>query len=167
MASGDMGINQTPVTHIPILRPMDSQCSLLRSSQRSRNSASHNEADSILERITQQLVLGLRGKRFITGDFNQLHGLLQQAQIWAQFKWTEAQDLEFARTGKLPANTCKNSTKKDFIWISPELQPFWRSTHVDQLAFKDHAVASAHFEPLESLPASRCGVRLRKSNGKP
>lgn len=71
-----------------------------------------NQADSILERITQQLVLGLRGKRFITGDFNQLHGLLQQAQIWAQLGWTEAQDLEFARTGKLPANTCKNSQKR-------------------------------------------------------
>ena len=34
---------------------------------------------------------GLRGKRFITGDFNQLHGLLQQAQICAKLGWTEAQ----------------------------------------------------------------------------
>lgn len=44
--------------------------------------------------------------------------------------------------------TCKHSTRKDFVWISPELHPFWMTTSVDTLAFKDHAVLSAHFAPF-------------------
>ena len=32
------------------------------------------EADEMLSTLTQQIVHGLKGKRFILGDFNQLHG---------------------------------------------------------------------------------------------
>ena len=58
------------------------------------------------------------------------------------------QDLEMQRTGTQPLNTCKGTSRKDFLWISPELQQYWKSTSVDQMVFKDHAVLSAQFEPF-------------------
>ena len=116
------------------------------------------EADNMLSHVTQQLVFGLQGKRFILGDFNQLHGQLPQTEIWTKQGWREIQDLEMCRTGKQPQNTCKNSTRKDFVWISPELQAFWESTGVENLAFKDHAALYARFKPFgkpEKVPLWR------------
>ena len=106
------------------------------------------EADELLSNITQLIVFGLTGKRFIMGDFNQLDGLLTQTKVWSDLGWKEIQDMEYEATGKKPVPTCKNCSRKDFVWISPELQPFWQSTAVDTLAFKDHAVLSAQFKPL-------------------
>ena len=106
------------------------------------------EADELLSNITQLIVFGLKGKRFIMGDFNQLDGLLTQTKVWSDLGWKEIQDMEHEATGKKPVPTCKNCSRKDFVWISPELQPFWQSTAVDTLAFKDHAVLSAQFKPL-------------------
>ena len=63
-----------------------------------------NEADAILEHITQQPVLGLQGKRLTLGDFNQLNGLLPPTQLWAQLGWKEVQDLEYEATGVPPAS---------------------------------------------------------------
>eukprot|EP00435_Cladocopium_sp_Y103_P076071 s49_g75.t1 len=120
--------------------------------------ATRQEADELLSYLTQQIVMGLPGKRFIVGDFNQHHGLLQQTAIWAAQGWREIQDMEQQRTGKLPVMTCKASTRKDFVWISPELQPFWQSTSVDNMLFKDHAVLSASFAPFgkpEKIPLWR------------
>lgn len=62
------------------------------------------------------------------------------------------------RTGKKLQNTCKNSTRKDFVWISPELQAFWESTGVKNLGFKDHAALYARFKPFgkpEKVPLWR------------
>ena len=106
------------------------------------------EADNMLSYVTQQLVYGLQGKRFILGDFNQLHGQLPQTEIWTKQGWREIQDLEMCRTGEQPQNTCKTSTRKDIGWICPELQAFWESTLVENLAFKDHAVLCARFKPF-------------------
>eukprot|EP00435_Cladocopium_sp_Y103_P039416 s683_g10.t1 len=116
--------------------------------QRAETTATRQEADSLLSHLTQQIVLGLPGKRFITGDFNQLPNVLPQTAIWAAHGWKEVQDMQQQQHGTVPLPTCKASTRKDFLWISPELQPFWLSTAVDQLLFKDHAVLSATFAPF-------------------
>ena len=57
------------------------------------------EADEMLSTLTQQIVHGLKGKRFILGDFNQLHGNLPQTEIWKKHGWTEIQDLQMLATG--------------------------------------------------------------------
>eukprot|EP00435_Cladocopium_sp_Y103_P039949 s1234_g10.t2 len=124
----------------------------------SETAAVRAEADEMLSHVTNQIVHGMKGKRFILGDLNQLHGQLSQTDIWSKLGWKEIQDLEESRTGKKPVNTCKNSTRKDFVWISPELQPYWLSTEVRTLAFKDHAVLSAMFQPFgkpETVPLWR------------
>ena len=85
----------------------------------SETSAVRAEADEMLSLLTQQIVHGLQGKRFILGDFNQLYGQLPQTEIWQKLGWKEIQDLQMSHTGQQPLKTCKGSTRKDFVWISP------------------------------------------------
>ena len=42
--------------------------------------------------------------------------------------------------------TCKQSTTKDFLWISPELVPFFRQAEVINHVFPDHGAVIAHFD---------------------
>ena len=103
--------------------------------------------DSLLEHITKRIVMSLRGKRVIVGDFNQTDGNLNQTEIWKTMGWKEIQVLSQERTGRPISNTCKNRTTKDFIWISPELQPYFEEVETKEL-YVDHTVLCAHFKPF-------------------
>lgn len=103
--------------------------------------------DQMLSHITQRLVFALRGKRVIVGDFNQLDGNLLQTEIWRFLGWKEIQLLDNQLTGRPISKTCKNTTTKDFVWISPELQPFFEGVETTEL-YMDHTVLCAHFRPF-------------------
>ena len=78
-------------------------------------------AESLLEPITAELVLGREGPRAILGDMNCPVGALHNMAIWKAKGWIELQDLMWHLHGIEPRNTCKNATRPDQIWLSPEL----------------------------------------------
>eukprot|EP00438_Fugacium_kawagutii_P026054 Skav224816 [mRNA] locus=scaffold21:141297:147109:- [translate_table: standard] len=116
------------------------------------------EMDSMLQHVTTRVVHNMKGKRFICGDFNHLHGTLEQTALWEQLGWKEVQLLHQERTGQEPRVTCQDTTIKDFLWISPELVPYFQEILYDNVIFKDHAMIGATFRdfgPPERIPIWR------------
>ena len=58
------------------------------------------------------------------GDFNCSHGSLVAQQLWTDCGWVEIQDEMSRRHGLPPFNTCKEASRADQVWISPELARF-------------------------------------------
>ena len=105
------------------------------------------QTDQLLSLATDRVVMQLKGYRFISGDFNQEVDLPQMA-IWRRLGWKEIQEVFEEMTGCPPQITCRGCTRKDFVWISPELQPFLRKVEVLSHFFPDHSVLCAHFDPF-------------------
>jgi len=103
-----------------------------------------------LKCITDTIVHGARGFRFITGDFNQPHGIIDQTKIWEQLRWKEDQMYLQAKECRPVQSTCKNSTTRDFVWLPPELLQHLDSVEVIEHIFPDHAVVCAHLRPFFS-----------------
>eukprot|EP00435_Cladocopium_sp_Y103_P027778 s1703_g6.t2 len=101
--------------------------------------------DDLLISATSHIVHNLKGPRFVMGDFNQVDGCLQQPQLWEKLGWREVQTLQQERYGDEIAKTCKQKTTKDFIWVSPELIPFFRKAEVVNHVYPDHGALLAHF----------------------
>eukprot|EP00435_Cladocopium_sp_Y103_P070105 s132_g34.t1 len=90
-------------------------------------------------------LLSLPGPRFFGGDWNyEPHELAITVRLQAA-GWQEIQDLEFCRTGKLPVATCKSTTRKDVLWVSPELAFSFRGASVDHTTFADHSILVGSF----------------------
>ena len=105
------------------------------------------------------------GPRFLAGDFNFApDALALTSELHAQ-GWVEVQDLSHARFGTPIHNTCKGVTRKDHLWISPELA----------LAFRGCTFAPTLLRIMWSCVLcllvgattlnGLCGLALRKSHG--
>ena len=103
----------------------------------------HN-TDKLLQCITDTIVNGAKGYRFITGDFNQPHGILDQTKIWEQHGWREVQAYLQEKENRPIQATCKNLTTRDFVWLSPELLQHLEGVEVVEHIFPDHAIVCAH-----------------------
>ncbi|CAE7816157.1 Pol [Symbiodinium sp. CCMP2592] len=118
---------------------------------------------SLLDAITDRVARQGSGPRFIAGDFNLQPHSLHHAQQWADSGFVEIQDLWHQQTGALPQVTCKNATRKDYLYISAELQPLLRSVTVDPTWFCDHSALFASFavpglnapQPVWRMPRQR------------
>ena len=125
--------------------------------------AAPKATEVLLEAVTQRVVLQGSGPRFLAGDFNLEPQALHHASVWAEHGFVEVQDLWHQRTGSLPQVTCKNSTRKDYVWISAELQPLLQGVEVDPTWFCDHSLLSATFNteglqrplPIWRMPRQR------------
>ena len=107
----------------------------------------------LLDELTQRVVVEGSGPRFLCGDYNVEYDHLVQASFWRSKGFIEIQDLHQRLTGVAPKATCKGKTRKDFCWISPELQSLFIETVVDELAFADHAVIYARLRvPQQGIP---------------
>eukprot|EP00438_Fugacium_kawagutii_P015307 Skav221896 [mRNA] locus=scaffold1395:707190:712031:+ [translate_table: standard] len=109
-----------------------------------------DETNRLLQILVDRLATQMQGKRFIMGDFNQLDGSLPATKFLYDQGWREIQDLHHSKTGQAPLPTCKGKTRKDFVWLSPELVQFHVSTFVHPTTFKDHAVLGAFFHRFGS-----------------
>ena len=65
-----------------------------------------SQADQLLQIMTNRIVMGMKGFRYIMGDFNQLDGQLLQPELWRKLGWKEIQTLGFELFGREPCNTC-------------------------------------------------------------
>ena len=99
--------------------------------------------DRLLQELTQQIVFNSRGPRFIAGDWNQELEKLQEPRIWERHGFVEIQDFALLKFGIQPAVTCKGSTRKDFVYLSPELLERVIAVKLDATLFSDHSVLFA------------------------
>ncbi|CAK9077894.1 unnamed protein product [Durusdinium trenchii] len=103
--------------------------------------------EALLQELTRQVV-HLTGPRFVAGDFNQEMHHLQEVDLWKRQGFIDLQDLACIKWNLTPAATCKGSTRKDFVFISPELRDLLLAVRLDNEAFPDHAILSGSFRPL-------------------
>ena len=99
---------------------------------------------TILDFAVKHLTQCCVGPRFLAGDWNfEPHAIT----VWddlLSLGWVEVQDAFGRLTGTAPRKTCKSKTRKDFLWISPELVRHFSGLQVLDL-FADHQVLCATF----------------------
>lgn len=71
----------------------------------------------------------LSGLRFFGGDLNFEAGGLEVFRVLAEAGFRDIQDVALEKFGQPVSKTCKNSTRKDFFFISRELIPFFGKGH--------------------------------------
>ena len=89
---------------------------------------------------------------FIAGDFNQLPGVLSETHQWESKGWKDAQTFALEKWGVQPTPTCKQTTRKDYIFLSPQLQRYIVSVSNSYDKFPDHSILSAFIDIPTSLP---------------
>lgn len=62
--------------------------------------------------------------RVIAGDWNLDRHNLPQADEWEAKGWVEAQQLACLRWNRPIQSTCKKTSVKDFLYLSPEMIPY-------------------------------------------
>ena len=101
--------------------------------------------EAILDFLLHHMSAVAKGPRYLCGDWNLDYSHLKIARELHALGWRECQDLEFERTGRPPEMTCKMKTRKDFLWISPELVACFHSLDVQHDRFPDHSTLVAKF----------------------
>ena len=99
----------------------------------------------LLEAAARRVMLQSSGPRFLAGDFN-LEPCELQLEQWRALGFREVQDVAWELFGTEPKPTCKGATRKDFLFLSPELQHCLRAVSVEADWFPDHAVLSSSLE---------------------
>lgn len=87
----------------------------------------------------------MQGPRYAAGDWNHECHKLSAVQTLRQAGWVEVQELRERQTGHPVEVTCKHKTRKDFLWLSPELAVLYLGLTVDHTHFVDHALLTATF----------------------
>ena len=88
------------------------------------------------------------GPRFIAGDWNVDQDILPAFDLLRQAGFQDIQDVALSRWGLPIQSTCKSKTRKDFLYLSPELQELLVDISVIDDIFPDHAVLVGKFRPI-------------------
>ena len=75
--------------------------------------------DRLLQGLTTRVVHESCDMRIKAGDWNLERGNLPQADHWEAKGWLEAQQVAYLKWQKPLQCTCKRSTIKDYLYISP------------------------------------------------
>ena len=96
--------------------------------------------DAAIERVLQS-----SGCRYLAGDWNGDARCLEAITKLQRLGFRDVQDIEFARTGQGPFPTCRGKTRRDYMFLSPELIRRFVRCELDPLAWTDHAVIKTWF----------------------
>ena len=110
---------------------------------------SNNEA--LLNAVASQICFLTSGPRFVAGDWNVSQGSLPSFDMLTAAGFVDLQDLACQFWGQSIAPTCKKVTRRDFCYISRELQHLLQAVHVRDDIFPDHAVIWGEFAALGKL----------------
>ena len=100
--------------------------------------------DTLLSHITNNLVIGYSGFAAIVGDMNFDPLELDQMKAWQAYGWVSAQTLAWHRWQQEPMPTCKGTTERDQVWLSPALAALCNTVQVLP-SFADHHTVSVGF----------------------
>eukprot|EP00435_Cladocopium_sp_Y103_P063425 s39_g25.t1 len=111
----------------------------------------HNEA--LLQHVAGHICHLSKGYRFVAGDFNETLDSLPAFSILHNAGFRDLQTLALERFGRPIQMTCKQRTRKDFCFISPELQDLLLEVMVHTDIWPDHVVLQGRFaSPRSSIP---------------
>ena len=108
--------------------------------------AVQEHTNDLLQELAKQ-VQGFKGPAFIAGDFNQTPGILPETLRWEQRGWRDIQTWAAEKYGINPGVTCQFTTRKDFVYVSPELQVLIQSCSNSFDRWPDHSTLMGTFEP--------------------
>ena len=106
----------------------------------------HNEF--LLHEVASQVCALSVGPRFVAGDWNCTYGSIPVFDLLHNFGFKDVQDVAWERWGIQPKVTCKRKTRKDFLFLSPELQAIMTGCSIDDDVWPDHAVLKGVFRNL-------------------
>jgi hypothetical protein len=104
----------------------------------------HAQTEALLDFAVSHL-MSFPGPKFIGGDWNFQLPELAVVPLLRARGWVEVQEWYHTMTGAPIQNTCRGATRKDFLWISPELAMVLSEVRVCHETFADHAVIIAKF----------------------
>ena len=104
----------------------------------------HNE--QLLRAVAKQVCLYSTGLRVVAGDFNLKEHDVAAFQILEAAGFRDVQTVAADRWGQPIQNTCKCSTRVDYMYISPELQALLLGVEIDATTWPDHSVLQARFK---------------------
>ena len=111
----------------------------------------HNE--ELLHHVASQVCHLTKGPRFLAGDWNCEQHSLPVFDLLEAAGFRDLQDLAFDMWGQPVAHTCKHATRKDFCYVSREMQHLLCSVSLLHDVFPDHAVLMGEFASLKkSVP---------------
>ena len=93
-------------------------------------------------------VLHQSGPRYIAGDLNHNLSHLEAVQAIRQAGFVEAQDLRCQLTGILPEPTCRSVTRRDCVFLSPELAKLFVNCRLSYEDWPDHAAMILEFRGM-------------------
>eukprot|EP00435_Cladocopium_sp_Y103_P057264 s169_g19.t1 len=108
--------------------------------------------DRLLQGLTSRVVDGAHGLRMISGDWNMDREHITQAEHWETKGWIEAQHLAQMKWQKPIQCTCKRTTVKDFLYLSPEMIPYVTDIQLNWTTFADHAVILVFLSDIDRPP---------------
>ena len=106
-----------------------------------------------MDHLSERIVDGSVGPRVIAGDFNLLEEANPFRAHWESAGFVEIQQLWARRFGVPVQPTCKHRTRKDFVYVSPELLPWVTQVSVQDDWFADHALLQATLQLPGAAPA--------------
>ena len=113
------------------------------------NHKTHNE--QLLQHAISQICYLTKGPRYVAGDWNVAsHSIPAFAEL-EQAGFCDLQDIAAQRWGLPVRNTCKAATRKDYCYISRELQALLKEVHIEDDVFPNHAVLWGRFHQLGSM----------------
>jgi len=92
------------------------------------------------------------GPRFVSGDWNVTQDSLPAFSLLKQAGFRELQEVALERFGYPIQHTCKGKTRKDFMYLSPELQDLLLDVSVMNDVWPDHSVLFGTFRNLAHVP---------------
>ena len=111
----------------------------------------HNEA--LLHNVANQVCHLHKGPRYIAGDWNCEQNTLPAFEMIEAAGFRDLQDLARDFWGFPIANTCKDVTRKDYCYVSRELQQLLISVSLVNDVFPDHSVLIGNFHsPKLAVP---------------
>lgn len=103
--------------------------------------------------MSQRRSYSKAGLRIICGNLNQDDPeSLEQFTVWRFNGFVEIQNLAAQKSGYPIRPTCHQKTKKDQMWLSPELAPRLANVYIDDTVFPDHATVVGEFMELAASP---------------
>ena len=107
--------------------------------------------ESLLHHVAGHVCHLSKGPRYVAGDWNILQNSTPAFDILENAGFRDLQDLACDLWGQPIINTCKNATRKDFCYVSRELQFLLHKVVIQQDVFPDHAVIWGEFRPLSQV----------------
>lgn len=106
--------------------------------------------ERLLQEVANHVCCLTKGPRYVAGDWNMSQ---YELPVFSQLEaagFLDIQDVANRFWGIPIQPTCKGVTRKDYLYISPELQQLLHSVEVQQDVFPDHAVLLGVFHPMKA-----------------